>query len=170
MLPNGRPAPPPAGTPLFSARGRCFTSHSRRTRKRRPAAPRSTPARRGGAPAYTSRRGLPALCSFSRRPMSVVTPGSTRWRRRIGANRHTTWLSLVRRPPCNGLFPLKKQPFKRVPNPARKLHAGHPGFNPAPKGKRTLLSRIFYRTRPYRCLTFNYLKLLKTNILQSENN
>ena len=58
-------------------------------------------------------------------------------------------------------LPAKKQPFKRVPNPARKLHAGHPGFNPAPKGSARFFPD-FFRTRPYRCLTFNYLKLLKT--------
>lgn len=50
-------------------------------------------------------------------------------------------------------LPAKKQPFKRVPNPARKLHAGHPGFNPAPKGKRTLLSRIF----PYEDVSLFYI-------------
>lgn len=50
-------------------------------------------------------------------------------------------------------LPAKKQPFKRVPNPARKLHAGHPGFNPAPKGS----ARFFPGFFPYEAVSLFYI-------------
>ena len=129
-----------SGTPLSRHGGAVSPPAPDGTRKRHPAAPRSTPAQRDGAPAYTSRHGFPR-CAPSTAAPCPSSPRNTTWHRRIGAGRHTTWLSFMRSPmqrphsaEKHGSFrlfrtrPARMPQTRGIPHSPQKKGSGHAFF------------------------------------------